>query len=240
MLYHEYQKLIKNYINLLGQGLGNSLTIVSPAGYGKTTLILNSMKEYPQNSYLYLNGYITPLEFYVALWRTIKLQPPKFLILDDMEFTLQDKKIQILLKGATADLGTSTKRIVYYISLNKNVENIPKLEFDGKIIILLNEFPKKNKQLKAILDRTIFLNLKMDKDEVLQSAKEEIIPKEFGTLTLEERKEVFDFIENNIPLYNEISFRTIIQGFKCYEYYKQTQEDWQQLLLSILENKNYR
>lgn len=237
MLYKEYKKLIENYIGLLACGLGNSLTIISPPGFGKTTLIMKTLKQYPNNSYLYLNGYITPLELYMAFYRTNRLSYPKFLVLDDIEYTLNEKKAQILLKGATADMIDNNSRVIHYVSSHYEVKNIPSLNFDGKIIMLLNDIPKNNKQIKAILDRTILLEIKMDNDEIIQSAREEIAPQPFGSLSLEEKLEVIEYIEENISLLHEISFRTIIQGFKCLEYSKRTNEDWHQLLLSLLQNK---
>jgi len=91
MLYNDYQKQIEQYIRMLATNNDNFLVVISPPGYGKTTMILKAMEQYPK-AFKYVNGYITPMEFYLTLWQTTKLAPPKFLILDDVEYSLGEKK----------------------------------------------------------------------------------------------------------------------------------------------------
>ena len=236
MRYKDYSELIKEYIGMLATGTDNLLVIVSPAGYGKTTLVLNAMEQY-KNGYHYINGYISPMEFYLTLYKTIRLRQPKFLILDDVEYSLQDKKIQVLLKGATTEMGLTGKRIVHYASNSSRVVGQPKIEFDGKIILLLNQLPKENKQVRAILDRAIFLQLFMTQEEIMKSIEKEIIPKPYKSLTIEERTKVFDFLREKAPGLENISFRSIVHGLKCFEYCKQSKKDWKPLFDTILSNQ---
>jgi len=178
---------------MLATNNDNFLVVISPPGYGKTTMILKAMEQYPK-AFKYVNGYITPMEFYLTLWQTTKLAPPKFLILDDVEYSLGEKKIQILLKGN--GYSTNGQRIIHYISSNSKVALTPKLEFDGKIIMLLNEIPRQNNQIKAILDRAIFVNIFMTNEEILESMEQSLLSNSYGDLTEKERQEVYEFLKN--------------------------------------------
>lgn len=233
MEYSEHQKTLQGYIKLLTGGFSNLLIIVSKAGYGKTTMVLEAMKSLPEGSYLYVNNYITPPEFYALLEATEKLQPPKILILDDIEYSLQNKQFQGLLKSATWEAGERKERVVNYLSNFYKTKDLPAIKFSGKIILLLNEIPKKQNILKAVLDRSLFYEIKMNNKEIIE-AMGQIVKKPFETLSFKDRMKVWDFIRTHTTSKDNISFRTLILGFKCYLY---SRYSWNNLLLNLIKQK---
>ncbi len=84
---------IKANINILLKSDMSAMSILSPAGLGKTTMIMKSLREngYKEDEdYLYYNSYFTPLAFFRALQETNELPGQKIMILDDVEGILKE------------------------------------------------------------------------------------------------------------------------------------------------------
>jgi len=233
MTYQEHTNIIQNYLSLLAYDISNLLIVVSPAGYGKSTMILENLKHYPENSYLYINNYITPIEFYSLLMTAEKLVAPKILVLDDIEYSLNNKEFMGLLKSATWENGN--RRIVNYLSNFYKTKGLPAVNFTGKIILLLNEIPKKNNLFQAIIDRALYYEIQMNNIEIIEAMRNEIVKRPYANLSLKIRNKIVDFIERNTIETDRISFRTLIKGYQCYLFspYK-----WQTLLLNLIKTNN--
>jgi len=103
--------------------------------------------------------------------------------------------------------------------------------------MLLNEIPRQNNQIKAILDRAIFVNIFMTNEEILESMEQSLLSNSYGDLTEKERQEVYEFLKKHSESVENLSFRHLIHGYKCFEYGKQTNEDWRPLYQSFLTNQ---
>lgn len=238
MINNAYQRaygLVGGNINILLKSDMSALTLLSPAGLGKTTLIMKAMKDrgYKEGEhYLYFNSYFTPLAFYQTLIETQELPgKPKILILDDVETILKNRDIINLLKAATWDSGHG--RQVNYVSTSAKVKQ-KNLNFTGKIILLINETPESNPMFKAIVDRVLFCELTFSQKDILDLMGEEIIKQPYQTLDFAGRKKVFDFIKKNIKPETELSFRVLIKAFDFMLY---TPNSWQSMVLPLLAAK---
>lgn len=225
--YKKSYNLINSNLHILEKSDMNCLIIISKGGLGKTTLVMNTMKSNGYElgkHYLYFNSYFTPLAFYQALAETTELKKPQILILDDVEMILKDKVILNLLKAGTWQ-NAGEKRIITYSSTSKNVKT-QRIDFTGKIIILLNELPKKNPSFNAMVDRSLFLELQFTNEEIFDLMESEIVKKPYKNLSLNQRLKVFKFIKQNTTTGTDLSFRTIIKAFNNLLY---APNNWQEL-----------
>lgn len=233
--YNRAYGLIKANFNILTKSDMSSLVVLSPAGLGKTTLVLRTMKElnYKEGEdFLYFNSYFTPLAFYQTLIETQELSGKrKILILDDVETILKNRDIINLLKSATWDSGHG--RSVNYVSTSNKVKQ-KTLNFTGKIILLINETPESNPMFKAIVDRVLFCELFFTQKDILNLMEEEIIKQPYQNLDFQRRKKVFEFIKKNVKPELELSFRVLIKAFNFALY---SPQHWQDLTLQLLAVK---
>jgi hypothetical protein len=232
--YNRVYGLVKANFNILTKSDMSALTILSSAGLGKTTLVLKTMKElgYKEGEhYLYFNSYFTPLAFYQTLIEVQELpKMPKILILDDVETILRNRDIINLLKSATWDSGHG--RIVNYISTSNKVKQ-KTLNFTGKIILLINETPEANLMFKAIVDRVLFCELSFSQQDILSLMEEEIVSQPFQTLTINQRRKVFEFIKRNVKPETDLSFRVLVKAFNFFAY---TPAHWQDMTSQLLKS----
>ena len=101
---NKHYNLINSNLQILNKSDINAMITVSKGGLGKTTLIMNAMRNNGYElgvHYLYFNSYFTPLAFYQAMVEATELKSPRILILDDVEMILKDKVILNLLKAGT-------------------------------------------------------------------------------------------------------------------------------------------
>ena len=233
--YKKSYGLVRANMDILLNSDMSCLTILSPAGMGKTTLVFKSMKELGLNhgeQFLYYNSYFTPLSFFQTLQKVTELQAPQILILDDVEMILHDKNIINFLKSATWE-NESGCRWVNYNSTSKLVKE-KTINFTGKIIILINETPAKNPMFQAIVDRVLFTELEFSQAEILELMKTEMVAKPYKTLKQAQREKVFHFIKKNISPETELSFRTLIKAYNSMLY---APNHWQDLVKSTLGGK---
>lgn len=224
--------LIKKYIKGLVAGYSNSLIVVSPAGYGKTELVLERMKElnYNENShYKYINNYITPVELYKILEEMKNMKKPQILILDDVEQILADKKIVGILKSALWQMPNG-KRKVCWVSGTHKIDK-QEFEFEGKIIFLLNEFSKKKSIVGALKDRSFYYEMTMSNDEIIELLKKRI-KKPYFNIPFEQRKKILKFIVNNITKQTNLSLRILPKAFQTYLI---SPTDWQEMTIEMLK-----
>lgn len=232
-VYKKSYNLIRSNLQILQKSEMNCLIILSKAGLGKTTLVLRTMKDkgYQQDKhYAYYNSFFTPLAFFQTLETTTELKMPQILILDDVELILKDKNIINLLKGATWQSSEQDRRTITYSTTSTKVKNT-RIDFTGKIILLLNEIPDKNPMFNAIMDRSLFVKLKFSNQEILELMEKEIIPKDYQTIKLPQRLKVFKFIRKHTTNNTDLSFRVLI---KAYNYYMHAPANWQELTQSLL------
>jgi hypothetical protein len=221
-------EILKKYISGLSQGLATSLIVVSKAGTGKTETVIKTLEDlgYQEGrNYRYLSNYITPVELYLALEDINDLQEPKILILDDCEQVLENKKTIGILKSALWQTPDG-KRKVYWQSGTYKVKN-QKIEFTGRIILLLNEIKKEKAIISALKDRSFFYEFDLKPHEIksliLERAKEPYLNTSF-----EQRIRVAEFLVKNGDIF---SLRTYPHALNLFLL---SPNHWQELTLNIL------
>lgn len=225
-------QILKKYITGLNEGLATSLICVSPAGYGKTELTLKTMEELglvEDRNYLYYSNYLTPLTLFQVLDDINHLEDPKILILDDVESTLQDKKIVGLLKSALWETPNGERKVCWLS--NTHLIKAQTFNFTGRIIFLLNEINKKSAIVNALKDRSLFYEMELTKQEITNLILERVKQPYFNT-SYQQRIKVAEFITQNG---NNITLRTFPHALNLMLL---SPNHWQELTLKLLTNKS--
>lgn len=226
MTQHE---ILQKYITGLTKGLGNSLVVVSPAGYGKTEMTLNTLTEmgYQEGKdYRYISNYITPLELFKLLDEVNHLAEPKLLVLDDTEEILNEPKVIGLLKSALWATPDGKRKVCWYSGTYKIKEK--EFDFTGRIILLLNKLNKKNPIINSLIDRGLFYEIQMTKSEILELIKARAeLP--YQNIPYNQRLKIAEFISQRSG--ENISLRVLP---KIYNLFLLSPNSWQTLAEKIL------
>jgi len=202
-------EILKKLILALTQSkIQHSLLVVGKAGIGKTTTTLqtlNSLNLTEGKHYFYWNNYITGLEFYKLLREVNELEPPKILVLDDIEETLKNQRILGLLKGALWEAGG--RRQVSWLSGTSKIKE-SHFNFQGKIIFILNYLQLKNHFIQALIDRSFFFEMRISKPEMIEMMRQEIAKPNYQ-LSEKQKRKIIEFLAK-IPE-EKISLRTLQQ-----------------------------
>lgn len=226
--------MLREYIKMAVEGNTTSLIVVSRAGLGKTSAVLDALNQaglVRGQHYLYLSNFITPVEMFNILQQTQEtLEAPKLLVMDDVEMMLKDKKIVGMLRGAL--WGADGKRVVNYISGTHKIHAQTIDDWQGKIIFLLNEYQAENPIMNALKDRGLYYRFDLNNNEVLEIMRTRMLPQEYKGLALEDRQKVFNFLKKaNHSQRNNLTLRHLIRGYDCYLFSK---DNWQRLLIGML------
>ncbi len=208
-----HYQTIQSYLKAVLQGDINSLMIVGRAGVGKTRLALGTAQSLGLENgrhYLCTNAYFTALELFLLLERVNRLAPPKLLIIDDAEYSLRDRKVISILKGALWETNDGTRR-VHYLSGTHRISQTSIPNFTGKIVVLLNEFKANNPLLAALKDRGLYYQFEPSEAE-MQSAVAELAESEFKGLPKDKRLEIAQaVIRETAP--EQLSLRTLVKAY---------------------------
>jgi hypothetical protein len=216
---------LKNFVKAVvnSEGVLNSLFVYGQGGLGKSTNVLQALKE-TGKKYVYISNYTTPLEFYNFLYEHKK----DIIILDDTENIFENgSKFVNLLKGALWGVEKDRKRIVTYLTTDKRLRAPYQFEFTGKIFFLLNKMPSESDLLiKALLSRSLIYELKFSQEEIV-NLFEEFIKEPYRKLLLKEKQEILSFLkENTDDTTEELSLRTIL---KMYDLYIEDKQNWKEM-----------
>lgn len=207
-------EILKKYIEGLNKGLSKSLLIEGIAGIGKTETTLKSLQEMGLKEgthYLYYQNYITPVELYLLLEKVNELQPPRILVLDDVEDTLSQPKAQNLLKGALWAFNNDF-RVEWHSGTWKIKNKI--FNFNGRIIFLVNELNKKIPLLNALKDRTLYYQMSLSQEEIWQLLKERA-NQPYHNIPQHKRKEIVNYLQKVVASKN-ISLRILPKAFQLF------------------------
>ena len=224
-------KNIDSYIDVLLNSDIHLLIIGGPPGVGKSSEVLKYIQEMgfiEDEHFVYETGYITPLALFRSLSKSRILQEPKLIIYDDIDSILKNKISIGILKGALADV-RGVRTVSYQSSTSK--DNDQSFEFNGKVILILNDIGN-NKMIEPLLDRGIFYNIELSKQE-LGTHIEECLVSMFPTMDKEEKDNVWKQMKVFMGLGN-FSIRTVNRGFAMY---KNNKEEWYRLFKKSLRIK---
>jgi hypothetical protein len=224
----EFKDSIKGVINIPSYGMMTdyiqliqdseklkSLVLVGDQGLGKSTFILNELKQ-KKIEFAYYNNYTTALAFYQLVYKN----RDKMIVLDDIDNLLNDGKAVAILKAIT----DTKKAYVTYESNSDKMGSVPKsFIFEGKVVILTNRISGSDKLL-SLLDRAIYRRVSL----TLEEKKALIVPISMANykLTEAEAREIEAFVIDRVERCGEFSFRTIC---RVCEFYLHNQSSWMKM-----------
>jgi len=216
-MFDEHYKKIKIYLRALAEGDINSCVILGRGGIGKTYLTFETLEELKLKEgihYNFINSYITATELFIALERVNRLQKPKLLILDDIEYSLQDKKFISLLKSALWE-SKNNKRSVSYQSGTYRINTTQIDNFNGKIVVLLNELNTKNPLIKALISRGLYYHFNPNENEMRQAIMSLAQNKPYKNIPQSERIKIAQYLLQNKDN-KDLSLRDLIKAYNLY------------------------
>lgn len=203
----------------------NGLVISGAPGIGKSFTvesILNNLI----TDHVFHRGYLKATGLYKLLWEN--RNPGQVIVLDDVDLWNCETSLNIL-KSA---LELKESRLICwgseYKMQDQDNEEIPRyFEYQGSIIFLTNlqirdmiqSGTKNSKHLEAIESRGLVLDLKIkSRKEILIKIKQTIdegLLAHYG-FTENETSEIFEFIEENLDKFHEVSLRLAEKVAKVY------------------------
>lgn len=223
-------ELLNEYVNILLNTNQNLLVVKGTHGIGKTYLVSQALNKFNFENgvnYQYVSGFTTPLSLFNTLSSCKVMESPKLFWFDDIEGIINNRVSVSLLKSALWE--RNGKKIVSYQSSTSELKGEKSIEFDGKVILILNTTKEENLFGKSLLDRGIFYEMKLSPAE-LTSYIENILPLVGEGLEEEIKREVWNRVKrfaNN----DNFSLRSLSRAF---EFYKYNDEKWWTLFLNTL------
>ena len=227
----DYYSNLKSLVRMVAKGHTNNLFVVGEGAVGKSHTILSTLASEnlkAGDDFVYFSGYLTPLELYHHLFDNQQ----KLVIFDDTE-GLEDIKSISILKSAM--WGTSGERVVSYKSTSKELKAPSQFIFQGRIILCSNRLPNgKNKEsMDALVSRAFMTELKFNFADKMRILAEIASVVNYKTLTLEQRQEVFKFIQENSDETTEgMNIRLLLKAFDAFV----SGEDWKMIAKGMLNS----
>jgi len=217
---------LRGYIHTFLNGKMHGLLIIGDAGLGKSFMVLQELNAAGLklwDDYAVINGYSTPLAFYRILFQNRN----QIIVLDDADTILNNKMIVGMLKNIL--WSNTTERVVSYNTSARTY--LPaRFVFKGKVIIILNQLPKKNKNLEALYSRMLVYKNFFSYEEKMQIL-EEIASLPYGNLSHEERMKVLEHVKKvTSPATKNLNIRSLLKAFELYSFNK---DSWKPLVEKI-------
>ncbi|HDH45395.1 MAG TPA: hypothetical protein ENG66_08475 [Thermococcus sp.] len=209
----KYFYTLKELVKITVKGDISGLIVHGEGGLGKTYTVLQTLAELGMkfgSDYVYLSTHITPLELYNLLYK----YNDRVVVIDDVEKLLQYEKTIGILKSALWSSVNGKRVITYYTTSNK-LEAPEEFVFEGKIILILNKIPKKNKEIiDSLLSRVFSYRLKFTYEERMKIMYE--MAKVFNIPF-----KIVDFLKEKFtPALQDFNFRTLMKLNLIYKYYQ--------------------
>lgn len=221
--------ILTDYVNIISEGMLSSLVLIGEAGLGKT---LNTLRTLSKNKtdFTYVCGNCTPLELYHILYKN----KDKVIVLDDVLNIIRNKQsVALLFSAMWSGSGNSNDRIVEWRSTTGALDAPKQFNFNGRIIILLNEVQTNNTDIKTLLSRCLHYNLKFTYKETIRLMRE-IAKLPHKKLNLRKRNNIVDFIEKNTnPTTKDFNLRLQKKFEQIYIY---NYRKWKRLSLNLITN----
>jgi len=224
-----------HYIRMVAIGDLLGLTLIGPAGLGKTHIVEATLKEIG-TPFVKYGGHITLAAIYEYLFENFD----KLIFFDDCSQLINHKEIMELLKQALSE--SQTKRTLHYRSYGVRTQAPKEFVFEGRIIMAFNVIEENNPNVLAILSRARKVEMKFNRAEVIK-AMYEIAKGPGGGLMEHEKLIVTRELENHTDATIPVNFRDQQQCFKVYLSCKKMYGDppppdkWKELVKGILGEK---
>lgn len=194
----------------------NSCIIKGRAGTGKTTIVLDRIREESKGNFVYLNGHLTPKEMFLCF----KENSGSTIIFDDIDSLLSNKVALGLLKSATTS-NLSGRRRIMYASSTSEASDIH-VDFEGKTFMLCNHLVD-NADVKAIVSRSVVYNFNPLNVEVIEEIKK------FPDYDWE----VVDYLSALFGLNNRLNFRHYFKAKELKTHFGDA--SWKDLVIPLLD-----
>lgn len=216
----------KNYVKMIARGNADALIIQSRTGFGKSHLVLSTLKS-EQKDFCYFNNFTSPLELFHTLFSH---KDNEILVFDDVYNLLNNPTSISLLKSALFSV-TGT-RVINWLSTSPLLRCPKSFIFNSRIIILVNDMGVKNDDLQAVLNRTLYCKIELSWKELIKMLYA-IAQQDYKGISKEERMIIADFIRDNTSEATlNLSLRTLYTCYKLYEYDKTI---WKEIVGSLFE-----
>ena len=214
----------ENYVKMVGMGDLIGMTLIGPAGMGKTHLVQNVLDEMSV-AHIKYGGHITLASIYEYLCEN----NDKLIFFDDCSQLITHTEIMELLKQA---LQVSARdRVLHYRSHGAKINAPKSFVFDGRIVMAFNALDKTNPNVRAIIDRAPAVELKYSRNEIYDAMYKIASGDGGGLLEYEKMivtKEIEDYTKQDINMH--VSLRSQQLAFKIFASFKkmfgETNEDW--------------
>lgn len=217
--------LLREYVKMVCKGNATGLIVEGEAGLGKSYNILKTIKENTKD-FVYCSGFTTSLELYNFLYEN----RTKVIFFDDTKNIFKNEvSLEILKASLFSPTGV---RMVRYLSNTPRLKAPNQFLFEGKIVIAVNDLSHKhNEDLKAVVDRVLYFNVKFTYKEKLQIIAD-LIKQDYKELTEQNRKFIFEWLkENTSESTINLNFRLL---YKLYEIFRYNKDEFNKLAIELI------
>lgn len=217
--------LLREYIKIVCNGNATGLIVEGEAGLGKSYNILKTIKE-SGKKFVYCSGFTTTLELYNFLYENRDC----IIFFDDSKNIFKSEASLEILKASM--FSPTGIRMVRYSSSTPRLKAPSQFIFEGSIIVAINDLSnKQSEDLKAVIDRVLYFNVKFSYQEKLQIIAD-LIKQDYKDLTEQDRKNIFEWIKQNTSeATTNLNFRLL---FKLYEIYRYSKEEFNKLAKELV------
>jgi hypothetical protein len=216
------------YIEMVANKEQRGLLLYGESSLGKSYRVKEVLNRLKIKDYFFVSGHITPMKFYEKLYRARN----ELVIFDDVN--ILDNLI--ILNMIKASLNENSGNVVEYHT-TKKMEIPSSFVFNGQVIMLLNDIPKRNEHLKAIESRVLKYHLKFSREEILKIIFEIAHKKEIDGTTLADRLEVAKWIRDTTNRATQnLNIRLYLQAIN---FFKFDRENWKVLAGNQIQTDEY-
>jgi len=217
-----------NYIKMVAEKYARGFLLYGESSLGKSHRVKSVLKELGLKDYVFVSGHITPMKFYEKLYQA----RDSLVIFDDVDILGN----LIILNMIKASLNENSGNVVEYHTTKKM--DIPSsFIFNGQVIMLLNDIPKRNEHLKAIESRVLKYHLKFSREEILKIIFEIAHKFEIEGTTTEDRIIIANWIKDNTTQATEnLNIRLYLQAV---DFFKWDKLNWEELTKSQIKTNGY-
>lgn len=225
-------KPIRELTSMVAKGVANGVVITGEGGIGKTYNVLkqlNSLGLKDNEDYVRLTTYSTPLEFYRQLYEH---KDKKVILIDDVQSIWTNKTMVSILKGVLDDIGG--KRIAQYSTTSEKKGFVPdKFIVNAGIIIIANNLPLKDRDVKAVISRCHSYDMNLHYNDVIVLLTDIAKNIQIEGVSQQERLEIVSWLDNYCNASYDLSLRTFNRLIELYQHNKKS---WKSLAKNFLNN----
>lgn len=207
---------LETYVANVARSQLRGLILTGPPGVGKTTAVVNMLKQHAQGAYKVVAGHMSVLQLYIELYRHRK--SGEILVLDDVDSAFKSMEGINVIKAVT---DTVPQRRVSWATTSHMLQawGVPTaFDYSGSVILISNETERKGRSGKhaqhvsAVADRLYKVSVgSTDKDEQFRQLCYQAVRHGLLSsrgLTKQQETAVLDYVCEHKDSLDRISLRT--------------------------------